>query len=201
MGQNLQIKRDESKLFLKRWIHQPRQLGTLAPISESLAHLAAQCIFQYYQPEFPIIELGAGTGRLTRALIAQGVHPKNIIAVELDPELASFLQQSLPGVQVIQGDAAKLDQYLSPDLFGRLPVIVSVLPLMYFSLPLREEIIKKAFAGLDVLGHFFHVTYSPISPLKSIEDKIQRPFLSKRVVSKWINLPPGFVWHYSLKTE
>jgi 16S rRNA (adenine1518-N6/adenine1519-N6)-dimethyltransferase len=56
-----------------------------------------------------VIEVGAGAGSLTAALAAQGARVK---AIELDRSLIPYLRrrfQNEPAVEIIQGDALKLD--------------------------------------------------------------------------------------------
>ena len=49
-----------------------------------------------------VVDLGAGTGKLTRSLVALG---HRVRAVEPLPEMSAFLRTSLPGVDVVEGGA------------------------------------------------------------------------------------------------
>jgi 16S rRNA (adenine1518-N6/adenine1519-N6)-dimethyltransferase len=53
-----------------------------------------------------VVEIGPGLGALTRKLIATGA---TVTAVELDRDLAAYLTEELPELQVHQGDALKMD--------------------------------------------------------------------------------------------
>lgn len=60
-------------------------------------------------PEDVVVEVGAGRGALTRKLVERGAQ---VIAVELDPQLAATLAERLgnPGnLTVVEGDARRLD--------------------------------------------------------------------------------------------
>ena len=72
----------DNKLFFKQWLRSPAQLGTFAPISWKLADLAAKQL--NINTNTKIVEIGAGTGRLTRALLARGANIENLAMVELD---------------------------------------------------------------------------------------------------------------------
>ena len=89
--------------FLSAWFRNPRQAGALLPSGASLAQAMAA-------PVDParglVIELGVGTGAITRALIARGVTPEQLILVEKDPALFGEMQRRFPGVVALQGDAA-----------------------------------------------------------------------------------------------
>ncbi|MBM9503489.1 class I SAM-dependent methyltransferase [Actinacidiphila acididurans] len=49
-----------------------------------------------------VLDLGAGTGKLTAALVALGA---DVIAVEPDPAMLAELRRSLPGVRALSGSA------------------------------------------------------------------------------------------------
>ncbi len=186
------IARQENWLFLKQWLRYPTQLGTFAPISKTLAHQAASLVANTLPRHGHIIELGAGTGRLTRALLHQGIAPQQLATIELDEKMHSFLKATLPAVHSICGDAANLQSLLPEEFLTRVSSVVSVIPFMYFPLELRKKIVDAVWKVLPPDGVFFHVTYSPTSPLQAIYPHIQ----AKRVLSKWRNVPPGFVWKY-----
>lgn len=186
-----QIRRIENRLFFLRWLKNPRQLGTLAPISVKLSLLAAKAALEYYKPGTPMVEIGAGTGRLTRALLREGVAVQDLTVVELDPEMCVFLRQSIPGLHVIEGDACSLPQLISPEICGKVGVVVSAIPLMYLDEPLRKILMDAAFSVLRSGSDIIHVTYNPRSPLNFWKDVRQN-----RVGAAWLNLPPGFVWQF-----
>lgn len=52
------------------------------------------------------VEIGPGLGVLTRALLGTGV---KVSAVELDRDLAAYIRETLPDVDLHEGDAAKVD--------------------------------------------------------------------------------------------
>ena len=190
------IRRQENSLFFRRWLKHPLQMGTLAPITPRLAQLAASGISN---PNSLYVEIGAGTGRLSRALLQQGVKPENLALVELDSFFCDFLKQTLPSVlepgqslpPIIQGDAATLPNLLPANFIGKVEIVFSVIPLMYILPAVRQAIIEAAFQVLKPGGIIIHVTYSPRSPLSFMPNLNQH-----RHGQIWFNLPPGFVWYY-----
>lgn len=186
---NYDLVKRENTLFFRRWLREPKQLGTLAPISKKLARSAAKLM---QDPAcLKIVEIGAGTGRLTRSLINYGVKPENLTAVELDEMFCGFLRASMPKINVIHGDACELPSLLGQDLVNSIDIVYSVIPLMYLQPEIRDKILEQAFAVLKPGGKFYHVCYTPISPFRK-----NRSIKSKRLVSSWLNLPPGFVWEF-----
>ncbi|MES2608318.1 MAG: methyltransferase domain-containing protein [Pseudomonadota bacterium] len=188
----------ENKLFFKQWIRHPGRLGTVAPISLKLARVAASYAFN---KDGYVVEIGAGTGRLTRALLERGVPSAQLTAVELDSKLCTFLKDTLPALclasdapKIIEGDAAYLSDLIPPSWVGNVETVVSSVPLMCLAEDKRTAIIEAAFRVLKPGGKIIHVTYNPKSPLA-----FSRAYTQERVVGLWMNIPPGFVWSYTKK--
>lgn len=182
---------DERWIFFKRWLKNPKRLGTCAPISKSLARQAAACI---KNPEnVRLVEIGSGPGTLTHFLLDIGIQPEKVKAVELDPELCAFARKTIPHVEFIEGDARYLSSLLPSDWVGQVDIVFSTIPLAYLPSSLRRDIVSAALAVLKPGGDFFHLTYSLWSPLRTFSHIFQ----SKKVVSVWRNIPPAFIWRYS----
>ena len=184
--------RGESALFLKRFFKAPTQLGTIAPISERLADVAAACLLA--PSKMKVVEIGAGPGRLTRALLKAGVTPENLKAIELDEELCAFAKATLPQVDVIQGDAQYLPKLIPASWVRQVDVVFSTIPFAYLDSKTRTAICEAAFSVLRPGGQFLHLTYKWSSPLK--EDYTQT-----RLAGLFWNIPPGFIWRYEKKED
>jgi 23S rRNA (adenine-N6)-dimethyltransferase len=66
-----------------------------------------------------VVEIGAGTGRLTVELARRAAH---VVAFEIDPALAATLRVRLPAVAVVEGDALMLPLPCEPfRVVGNLP--------------------------------------------------------------------------------
>ena len=198
---NKSIATAENKLFFKQWLKSPMQLGSFAPISIKLANLAAHQLT--ITKDTTIVEIGAGTGRLTRALLAKGANIPKLAMVELDPIMCGFLKHSLQQLygsksplKVIEGDAGALTKIIPHSWVGKVDYVVSAIPLFNMEESDRKKIISAALDVLNpVTGSIIHVSYSPVSPIKFMEGEI----LQKRAVSLWGNVPPGFVWRFTQK--
>ncbi len=87
-------------LFLRRWAANPFQMRSVVPSGPALCRrLLAQV---RHAPGEWVLELGAGTGAVSRALLAGGIPAERITVVEIVPDMARYLKQSLPGVEVIE---------------------------------------------------------------------------------------------------
>jgi len=191
-----QLIKAENRLFFRRWLRHPFRLGTIAPISQKFANYAAS--FLPTLPSGPVIEVGAGTGRLTRSLLKKGLSPDTLAAIELDPDLCSFLKNSLPEINTIEGDARQIKQLIPIDWVGQVAAVVSVIPLMYLPLASRREIVENCFSVMGKKGIFLQVTYSSYSPLQAVDKLLGLPVKTQRLGALWRNLPPGFIWCYQL---
>ncbi len=187
-------RRDENLLFLKMLIKNPRGLGAVAPSSLGLCDLIAKNIL--YPKDHYILEIGAGTGRITSRLIAAGVDPSHIYVVELDLQMCIFLKEKLPGVNVIHGDARHLKSLLPPHVHSKISTVVSGIPMMNLSKDAQDAIVTSCLNVISSKGILLQFTYGPASP---IDVKPYR-LIKKRLGHIFFNLPPAFLWMYSHDT-
>ena len=139
-----------------------------------------------------VIEIGAGTGAVTRALIERGVAQERLFAVELDPGLAAYLRQQFPLVNVLCGDAARLSELLPHGVRGCVSAVVSSLPLRNMKPEVRTAIVTAALKSLMPGGQLIQFTYRlrcpvPITSVRVTVERVQRI---------WNNVPPATVWRF-----
>lgn len=186
------IQKAERALFLKTWLKHPKQMGTLAPVSGKLAQEGVS----FLPMDGRILEIGAGTGRLTRAMIRRNIPLSHIMALELDPNCCRFLEQTLPGLRVVQGDAVNSHDYLPKEWGGQVDAILSSIPFMYLEQSTRNRILDGILQCLKPNGKIIHVTYHPLSCFSHRDDLVGR-----RLKSLFFNIPPGFVWEFKRKSK
>ncbi len=178
-------------LFWRRWISDPRSVGAVVPSSPALTRrMAREVVLREGEA---VVELGPGTGTVTRALLKSGVPEERLILVELDPEMHKFLAARFPRALVLCGDAAKLDRLLPPQWRGRVSTVVSSLPLLAIPLKTRARIAEAVFRVLAPGGRMVQFTYSPFSPLRNAVPQLR----SKRTGFAAFNIPPATVWRYT----
>jgi phospholipid N-methyltransferase len=71
--------------FLGQFIRQPLEVASIAPSSRFVARRVARCV---RGASGTIVEIGAGTGGITRALLGTIAADARLVAVELNPALA-----------------------------------------------------------------------------------------------------------------
>lgn len=110
--------------FIRQFIASPAGIGAICPSSPWLSrYMAAQVPLE----DGLVVELGAGTGVVTQALLERGVPASKLLVVEFSPDFVRHLRERFPGVKVIHGNAAHLDAMLPPG--DKVNTIVSSLPL------------------------------------------------------------------------
>src|SRR5690606_26723620 len=99
---------DEELRFFKGWIDKPRAVGSVVPTSSVTARRMASVVDPHSC--LPVLELGPGTGVITKAILARGVKPENLYSIEYSEDFVAHLRQHYAGVNVIHGDAFDLDK-------------------------------------------------------------------------------------------
>ncbi|HKM61761.1 MAG TPA: methyltransferase domain-containing protein, partial [Acidisphaera sp.] len=121
-------------MFFRRWLANPLQMGSVVPSSPALCkRIVAQTV---RAPDEYVLELGAGTGVISRALLESGVPADRLFVVEIAPAMAAHLRSALPGARVIEGDARRLTELVPADWHGRIGTVICGIPLVL--LPLAE---------------------------------------------------------------
>ena len=180
--------------FLSAWFRNPRQAGALLPSGSRLAQAMAE---QVDPGRGLVVELGVGTGAITRALIERGVTPEQLILVEKDPALFDEMERRFPGVVALRGDAAHLGQLLKRAGVGRPGTLVSSLPLLSMTRRQRLRVLIQIFSSLGVGGVLVQFTYSPLPPMPDVL-AAALGVSGRRVARVFSNLPPAAVWVYQV---
>jgi phosphatidylethanolamine/phosphatidyl-N-methylethanolamine N-methyltransferase len=177
-------------IFFGLWLQRPLGIAAAKPSGTRLADMVAR--FVDLRRPGPVVELGAGTGSLTRGLIRAGCPPRRIIALEREPRLAAVLRREFPGISVIEGDAMRIGEYL-PAQANRLCAAVSSLPIKWFSPQQQAAIVGPCLDRLGPDGSFLQITNAFSSPLA-----INHLGLAGREVARvWFNLLPAQLWSYT----
>ena len=183
-------------LFLKRWLRRPFAVGAVVPSGRLLAEAMARTTFAEMKGrEGHVIELGAGTGEVTKALLAAGIPADRLALVERDPELASFLRRHFSGPRIVEGDAARLTRILSEQGIGSVSAVVSSLPLLSLPADVVRGIVEGVFDALPRGGALVQFTYGPAQPVpRSLSQALR--LVGTRGPRIWRNMPPAVVWTF-----
>lgn len=185
------LRLDDEVRFIRSWLEKPLAIGAVTPSGRVLARTMARYVDTRIPG--PVIELGPGTGPVTEALVARGVHPSRLVLVEFNPNFCRLLRQRYPEATVIQGDAYALKRLLGDKLEQPAAAVVSGLPLLTKPLRTRVRLISEAFGLMHRHAPFVQFTYSmTTAPIPKTLPRIEAE-ASPRI---WMNLPPARVWAY-----
>ncbi|WP_145143605.1 class I SAM-dependent methyltransferase [Roseomonas gilardii] len=176
-------------LFLKQWASNPLRMGSVVPSSPALCRRIAR-LTRAGEDEI-VVELGAGTGVVSRALLAQGLAPERLTVVEIESEMALHLRRRLPGANVVTGDAFDLPRLIPASLHGRVGTVICGIPLVLLPLERQRRFVQAVEAVAPGRG-FLLYTYCITSPLPCRRLGLN----GRREAWTPLNLPPASVWHY-----
>jgi phosphatidylethanolamine/phosphatidyl-N-methylethanolamine N-methyltransferase len=143
-----------------------------------------------------VIELGGGTGAITRALLAGGILGRELMVLELNEELHAHLRARFPQVRIVLGDARDLVQLAATDGYladGPADAIVSGLGFLSMPRSTQREILEASFNCLREGGRFLQFTYGPQSPVAA--EVVEELGLEvERGEFVLLNVPPATVY-------
>lgn len=183
-------------LFLKRWLRQPLAMGAVMPSGPLLTRaLALTAVREMQGRDGHVVELGAGTGEVTKALLAAGIAPQRLALVERDPELVAFLRRHFRGPGIIEGDAARLPKLLAAEGMTNVATVVSGLPLLSLPAEVVTGIVHGVFDALPRGAALVQFTYGPAPPIpKPLRESLHLVGAHGRRI--WRNVPPAVVWTF-----
>jgi phosphatidylethanolamine/phosphatidyl-N-methylethanolamine N-methyltransferase len=156
-----------------------------------------------------ILELGAGTGAITRALRDRLPPNSRLLVFEINRRFFDCLRRSIsdPRIILINSSVENLDSELHRRGIQQVDAVVSSLALAFMSDRQRHALFER-------LAPFFHprsvfTQYQYIHGLQFVKGRLSRfnlrPLLSRYFVSvqsqiEWRNLPPAYVFACHTRT-
>ena len=180
----------EEILFLRRWLAHPLKVGALLPSSPFLARLVAR--HTRIGDDDVVVELGAGTGAVTKALLNSGIPKERLFVIEIDADMCTYLRKWYPQAQVIHGDAGTLHEILPSKWRGKVATVISGIPMITLPDDLQTRLIRSWLGELQPGGRMLQYTYSLVSPIPQEKFGLS----VKRAGMTFLNLPPASVFKY-----
>ena len=177
-------------LFLGHWLRHPTGIGSILPSSPAVGRTVAR-LAPLDRPG-AVLELGGGTGSLTRYLLEAGCAPERLVVLEREPALAAFLRRRFPKLKVLCADACDLGAELDRERVGTLATVVSSLPIRWFPLEASRAIVDQAFGRMEAGGTMLQLTNGPTSPIPLAPLGLD----GAEAARVWLNLLPMRVWRY-----
>ncbi|OHV63492.1 SAM-dependent methyltransferase [Mesorhizobium sp. LCM 4577] len=139
-----------------------------------------------------MLELGAGTGVIIKAILETGIKPQQLVSVEYSEDFHHRLRRQFPDVDVRLGDAFSLDQVLAERKSEQFDCVISAVPLLSFPMERRIALLEDLLARIPVGAPVIQITYGPLSPVIKMPDRY--------IVSHYDfvvrNIPPAQLWTY-----
>jgi phosphatidylethanolamine/phosphatidyl-N-methylethanolamine N-methyltransferase len=188
--QKLTRRFDEELKFFKGWIDQPRAVGAMLPTSSVTARSMASVIDT--SSGLPVLELGPGTGVITKAILERGVAPEKLYSIEYSADFVEHLQVEFPQVHIIEGDAFDLDATLGDKRNLVFDSIVSAVPLLNFPVDRRVAYVEDLLARIPQGRPVVQISYGPKSPVPPGRGN----YTVEHHDFVFRNLPPSQLWLY-----
>lgn len=182
-------KNSPNLFFLKESLKKFKTQGAFFPSSVYLSEKMLKPII--FKDDVFIIELGAGTGVLTKKLIAKLPKDGKLLVFEINPLQAEFLKKNITDERmiIIEEDAAKMSDYLRKNGLSKADYILSGLPLGNFSKKVVKKILLEIKENLKDDGCYIQFQYLLADWLN-----IKKLFDIKIIGYEIRNIPPAFVY-------
>ena len=182
-----------SLLFWQQSLRNPVQICSVFPsrpnVGKSMCNVIGDCAGK------PVIELGAGTGAVTRQLLSNGIKAHDLTAVELDREFSHYLSRKYPGVDVLNLGAEEVADLWLKRKGPKVGAVVSTLPIKLFDADLQRQILGSMLDVMDEGASFVQLTYRLKSPImKEVYEDLG--LKASRASTVWQSIPPAFIWKY-----
>jgi len=185
---------NENIEFLQAFLKNPTKVGSIAPSSPELARVMLKGV----KPDADniVIELGVGTGAITKFLQELVPDNRSLLGIELDEGLVRLLRKSFPDLNIICGNAAEMSEIHERSGLGKVSYIISCLPFVSLPGEIRDGVLNEVdkFMQKGCLFRtlqYAHGYYLPsaVKFRKMMQERYGKEKRSSLVVK---NVPPGY---------
>ncbi len=199
-------KMNEYYLFVKRFFSNPSKIGSILPSSYRLGQKMTRMAPDLSKGERRYLEVGGGSGALTRHLVKKLGPADTLDIVEMDPQFCKALREKfghLPNVTIHEISILDFDQ-------EGYDVVVTSLPLNSFEADLVDRIFFKYTKLVKPGGYISYFEYMGLGKIKKfyLSGKLGDDFktllaLKTSFVESYctdtdkilLNFPPARVFH------
>jgi phosphatidylethanolamine/phosphatidyl-N-methylethanolamine N-methyltransferase len=190
---------NENIQFLQAFLKNPGTVGSITPSSPELAKRMVAGI----RPDENnvVLELGVGTGAITKFLQEIVPDDSSYLGIELDRDLVRTLRKNYPNMKIVRGNALQASEIHSRSGFGKVGTIICCLPFVSMPNEVGEKILLEIdkFMQLGCTFRTFqyaHGYYFP-SAIKLREFMRKRYGKSRRSPLIVKNVPPAYTLTWS----
>lgn len=190
LKERFEKKFDEEIRFFRGMMQGPKQVGAIVPTSSVTARKMASVVDP--SSGLPVLELGPGTGVITKQILARGIAPEKIVSVEYSRDFYERLVEDYAGVNFMHGDAFDLEKTLGAFAGQTFDSVISAVPMLSFPMEARIRLIDDLLSRIPVGRPVVQITYGPVSPVIAQPDRYHIQHFDFIVR----NIPPAQLWIY-----
>lgn len=153
---------NDFSLFLGKFLRHGTAIASLAPSSRWLARTTVGNVA--WDRARVVVELGAGTGPITRVLVEKAPPECRLVVLERDPDFAKILRERYsdrPNCDVVEGDVRDLAAIMAERGIARADYVISGLPVPSFPKDLQRDLFRQVKQLLAPEGTFNQITEMP----------------------------------------
>lgn len=190
---------NENIQFLQAFLKNPGTVGSITPSSPELARRMVAGL----RPgmDSVVMELGVGTGAITKFLQEIVPNDSSYLGIELDRDLVRSLKRNYPDMKVVRGNALEASEIHRKSGLGKVGTIICCLPFVSMPNETGEKILLEADKFMQKgctfrTFQYAHGYYFP-SAIKLREFMRDRYGKSKRSSLIVKNVPPAYTLTWS----
>jgi len=190
---------NENIQFLQAFLKNPFKVGAVAPSSSDLAWQMLEGILP--DEDNIVIELGVGTGAITKYITEILPDDKSYLGIELDKSMVSSLKVRYPEINIVQGNACELSSIHRDSELGKASYILCCLPFVTLPEDVAAQVLSEIEKYMEQgclfrAFQYAHGYYTPsaIRLRKFLRDRYGNSKRSKLVAK---NVPPAYTLTWS----
>ncbi|MBP6918221.1 MAG: methyltransferase [Legionellaceae bacterium] len=180
---------NEHLKFLGQFLKLGRRIATPCVSPRALAIAACKCVDAHTVQT--IVELGAGTGAITKVII-ETMHPQStLVCIEINAELGSYLKKYSKNAHIVICDVTQTEEVFCDLKLDKVDVVISSLPFRNLPPQSTAAIIRffckfsrsnnARFCQITIIPWMYKKVYQLI--FKNVESQLV-----------WKSIPPGEVY-------
>ncbi|MGH7783826.1 MAG: class I SAM-dependent methyltransferase [Candidatus Binatia bacterium] len=185
--------------FLHAFIKHPLTVGAIAPSSSELATMMMADVDA--SEDRIVIELGVGTGAITRFVEKSIPNPRSYLGIEVDKELVDSLHKKFDDLNIVCGTACETHAIHKDSGLGKAGYILCCLPFVTLPADVGKRVLGEIEKFMDEgctfrTFQYAHGYYTPAA-IKFREFMRKRYGKSKRSPLVVKNVPPAYTLTWS----
>ncbi len=190
---------NENIEFLQAFLKNPGKVGSIRPSSPELAQKMIEGITP--DKDNAVLELGVGTGAITKFLQEIVPDDKSYLGIELDRDLVRLLKRNFPDMQIVRGNAVDTMAIHERSGIGKIGYVICCLPFVSLPNEVGEQIMLQVDKFMQQgctfrTFQYAHGYYFP-SAIKLREFMRTRYGKSKKSQLIVKNVPPAYTLTWS----